>query len=170
MARDRWIRTDEWFVRLEWKSPKHGFAQNLAQTDSTGPIEYNFAKSPTLQVPEDWNTATRVADVYEGPLWYEKDFAYHKTPGKRVFLHIGAANYRSYLWVNGHAICEHEGGFTGFDREITPALRDGNNFSVIAVDSTRLADGVPTLKTDWGELWRPDPRGLARRSSRPLHR
>ena len=131
------------------KARSSGFAQNLAQTDSTGPIEYNFAKSPTLQVPGDWNTQRESLMFYEGPLWYEKDFEYHKTPGKRVFLHIGAANYRSYLWINGHAVCEHEGGFTGFDCEITQALRDGNNFAVIAVDSTRLADGVPTLKTDW---------------------
>jgi len=131
------------------KPESSGFAQNLAQTDSTGPIEYNFAKSPTLQVPGDWNTQRESLMFYEGPLWYEKDFEYHKTPGKRVFLHIGAANYRSYLWINGHAGLRHEGGFTGFDCEITQALRDGNNFAVIAVDSTRLADGVPTLKTDW---------------------
>jgi len=126
-----------------------GFARNLAQTDSTGPIEYNFAKSPTLQVPGDWNTQRESLMFYEGPVWYEKDFDYHKTPGRRVFLHIGAANYRAYLWVNGHIICEHEGGFTGFDCDVTSALRDGNNFAVIAVDSTRLADGIPTLKTDW---------------------
>jgi beta-glucuronidase len=131
------------------KAQSAGFARNLAQADSTGPIEYNFAKSPTLQVPGDWNTQRESLMLYEGPLWYEKDFEYHKTPGKRIFLHIGAANYRSYLWINGHGICEHEGGFTGFDCEITQALRDGNNFAVIAVDSTRLADGVPTLKTDW---------------------
>jgi beta-glucuronidase len=126
-----------------------GFARNLAQTDSTGPIEYSFAKSPTLRVPGDWNTQRESLMFYEGPLWYERDFEYHKTPGKRVFLHIGAANYRSYLWINGNAICAHEGGFTGFDCEITQALRVGNNFAVIAVDNTRLADGVPTLKTDW---------------------
>ncbi len=131
------------------KAQSAGFARNLAQTDSTGLIEYNFAKSPTMQVPGDWNTQRESLMFYEGPLWYEKDFEYHKTPGKRVFVHIGAANYRSFLWINGQAICEHEGGFTSFDCEITPALRDGNNFAVIAVDSTRLADGVPTLKTDW---------------------
>ena len=28
-------------------------------------------------------------------------------------------------------------------------LNDGDNFAVIAVDNTRLADGVPTLQTDW---------------------
>ena len=131
------------------KARSGGFARNLAQNDSTGPIEYNFAKSPTLRVPGDWNTQRESLMFYEGPLWYEKDFEYHITSGKRVFLHIGAANYRAFLWVNGQTICEHEGGFTGFDCEITQALRDGSNFAVISVDSTRLADGVPTRKTDW---------------------
>ena len=127
----------------------NGFARNLAQSDSSGLIEYNFAKSPTLQVPGDWNTQRESLMFYEGPLWYEREFDFHKTPGKRVFLHIGAANYRAYLWVNGHIICEHEGGFTSFDCDVTAAIQDGSNFAVIAVDDTRLADGVPTLKTDW---------------------
>ncbi len=131
------------------KARNNGFARNLTQGDSPGPVEYSFAKSATLDVPGDWNTQRETLMYYEGPLWYEKDFEYKKTPDKHVFLQIGAANYRAFLWVNGHAICEHEGGFTGFACEITAALRDGNNFAVIAVDSTRLADGIPTLKTDW---------------------
>lgn len=131
------------------KARNNGFARNLAQSDSSGPIEYGFAKSGTLRVPGDWNSQRELLMYYEGPLWYEKDFEYKKTPGKRVFLHVGAANYRAFVWVNGHAICEHEGGFTGFDCEVMAALHEGNNFAVIAVDNTRLADGVPTLKTDW---------------------
>ena len=62
---------------------------------------------------------------------------------------MGAANYRSYVWVNGQKACEHEGGFTPFDCEVTNIVHDGSNFAVIAVDSTRIADGVPTLQTDW---------------------
>lgn len=131
------------------KARDNGYARNAAQTASGPVVEYSFAKSPTLQVPGDWNTQRESLMLYEGPVWYEKDFSYQKTPGKRVFLHIGAANYRSFIWINGSKICEHEGGFTGFDCEVTPALKDGNNFVVIAVDDTRLADGIPTLKTDW---------------------
>jgi beta-glucuronidase len=131
------------------KVRNNGFAMNAQQTDSARPIEYSFAKSSTLQVPGDWNTQRESMMYYEGPLWYEKDFEYHKTAGRRVFLHIGAANYRSYIWINGQPICQHEGGFTSFDCEITQPLHDGSNFAVIAVDNTRLADGIPTLKTDW---------------------
>lgn len=129
------LRTDGYF-----KNSKH---------ESGGPLEYNFEKSPTLRVPGDWNTQRESLFFYEGPIWYQKDFSYHKKTGKRVFLHIGAANYRSYVWVNGSKACEHEGGYTPFDCEVTTILHDGPNFAVIAVDNTRLADGLPTQQTDW---------------------
>jgi beta-glucuronidase len=82
-------------------------------------------------------------------LWYQRDFTYQPKPEMRTFLHIGAANYRSYIWVNQKRICDHEGGFTPFDCEVTAALHSGSNFVVIAVDSTRLSDGIPGLDTDW---------------------
>ena len=125
-----------------------GYFRNQKQ-EHGGPLEYDFAKSATLHVPGDWNTQRESLFLYEGPVWYEKDFNYKPTPGHRVFFHIGAANYRSYIWINGKLACEHEGGFTPFDCEITDLVHEGANFAVIAVDDTRLADGVPALQTDW---------------------
>jgi beta-glucuronidase len=69
--------------------------------------------------------------------------------GHKTFLHIGAANYKSIAWVNGQEVCSHEGGFTAFDCDVSTSIHQGKNFVVIAVDNTRLADGVPTLNTDW---------------------
>jgi beta-glucuronidase len=112
-------------------------------------IEYNFAKSPVLHVPGDWNTQKDVLKMYEGAIWYERHFAYKPVAGRREFLHIGAANYRAIAAVNGKFVCQHEGGFTPFDCEITQWVKAGDNSVVIEVDDTRLADGVPTLKTDW---------------------
>ena len=129
---------------------KNGFFQDLDSTKATtGPIEYDFAKSPTLKVPGDWNTQTDRLYYYEGPLWYERKFDAAPTPGTRVFLHIGAANYRAKLWINGQHVCDHEGGFTPFDCEVTSVLKSGQNSAVINVDNTRIEDGVPTLNTDW---------------------
>ena len=122
---------------------------NGKQAPGGEPVEYDFQKSPVLQVPGDWNTQRESLFFYEGPLWYQKDFLYQRKPRTRVFIHVGAANYRSYVWVNGKKVCEHEGGFTPFDCEVTGLLEDGENYVVIAVDSTRLADGIPTLQTDW---------------------
>ena len=112
-------------------------------------LEYSFAKSPTIKVPGDWNTQRVSLLNYEGGFWYERHFQYQPQAGHRTFLHIGAANYRSRVWVNGQLLCAHEGGYTPFDCEATKAVKAGSNSVVIFVDSTRIADGVPTLKTDW---------------------
>jgi len=112
-------------------------------------LEYSFAKSPTIKVPGDWNTQKESLLYYEGGFWYERHFQYQPQAGHRAFVDIGAANYRSRVWVNGQLLCTHEGGFTQFDCEATKAVKAGENSVVIFVDSTRIADGVPTLKTDW---------------------
>ena len=112
-------------------------------------LEYDFAKSPTIKVPGDWNTQKESLLNYEGGFWYERHFPYQPQAGHKSFLHIGAANYRARAWVNGQLVCTHEGGFTEFDCEISRAVKAGDNSVVIFVDSTRIADGVPTLKTDW---------------------
>jgi beta-glucuronidase len=129
---------------------KNGWFMNQkAKPGDSGPIDYDFAKSPTLNVPGDWNTQKPEFFYYEGLMWYEKDFSYEPKPHTRAFLRIGAANYKSAFWVNGQKVCEHEGGFTAFDCEVTSAVHAGSNFVVAVVDNTRHEDAVPTTQTDW---------------------
>ena len=129
---------------------KNGWFRNYkAKPDDPFPTEYDFGKAPKLKVPGDWNTQRESLMFYEGPVWYEKDFSYEPKPRTHVFLHVGAANYRSWFWVNGEKVCEHEGGFTSFNCEITQAVHAGSNFVVAAVDNSRHEDGVPGLETDW---------------------
>lgn len=111
--------------------------------------EYDFATAPTLRVPGDWNTQVPQLFNYEGVLWYQRNFDAQPKAGTRTFLHIGAANYRSHVWVNQKRVCDHEGGFTPFDCEVTAVLHPGSNFVVIAVDATRLVDGIPSVGYDW---------------------
>jgi beta-glucuronidase len=125
------------------------FLNRKAQPGDTRPTEYDFAKAPKLKVPGDWNTQRESLFYYEGPVWYERDFTYQPKEHTRIFLHVGAANYRSWFWVNGQKVCEHEGGYTSFNCEVTAAVHDGANFVVAAVDNTRHEDNVPTLQTDW---------------------
>ncbi len=130
-------KTDGWFLNRK------------AQPGDAFVTEYDFSKAAKLKVPGDWNTQRESLLFYEGPVWYERDFTYQPKEHTRVFLHVGAANYRSWFWVNGQKVCEHEGGYTSFNCEVTDAIHAGGNFVVAAVDNTRLADGVPTLETDW---------------------
>ena len=129
----------------------HGYAMNTHPNISSGPHneEYDFATAPTLKVPGDWNTQDPRLFNYEGVLWYQRDFDAQPKPGTRTFLHVGAANYRSHVWVNQKRVCDHEGGFTPFDCEVTAALHPGSNFVVIAVDAARLVDGIPSVGYDW---------------------
>jgi beta-glucuronidase len=125
------------------------FLNKKALPADKGPIEYDFSKAPKLKVPGDWNTQRESLFYFEGPVWYERDFTYQPKEHTRVFLHIGAANYLSWFWVNGKKVCEHEGGYTSFNCDVTEAIHDGANFIVAAVDNSRHEDGVPTLNTDW---------------------
>jgi beta-glucuronidase len=125
------------------------FINRKAQPGDPFPTEYDFSKAPTLKVPGDWNTQRDTLLYYEGPIWYERDFAYEPKAHTHVFLHIGAANYRSWFWVNGQKVCEHEGGYTSFNCDVTAAIHAGGNFVVALVDNTRHEDNVPTLQTDW---------------------
>ncbi len=126
----------------------NGFAKN-AHFNGTDLLEYDFATSPVLQVPGDWNSQRDNLFFYEGLLWYQKDFTYQPKPGMRTFMHFGAANQRASVFMNDVHMCDHEGGFTPFDCDVTAALQSGSNFVVVAVDDSRRADTVPALKTDW---------------------
>ncbi len=45
----------------------------------------------------------------------------------RVFIHFGAVDYQSFLYVNGKYVGEHRGGYASFKFEITGFLNAGEN-------------------------------------------
>jgi beta-glucuronidase len=125
------------------------FYENRKPADKSSLVEYDFDTAGTLKVPGDWNTQRDSLLFYEGPVWYQRYFTYHKRPHTRVFLYLGAANYFSRVYLNGTKLGEHEGGFTPFNFEATDVLADGVNSLVVEVNNARRADGVPSLNTDW---------------------
>ncbi len=137
-----------WGSNPDHASP-HGYAANAHYVPGGPLVQYDFSKSPTLNVPGDWNSQDKSLFYYEGLLWYQRDFTVHPKPHTHLFVHVGAANYAASIFVNGQHVCDHEGGFTPFDCEITSVVKDGENFIVAAVDDTRTVDRVPTLRTDW---------------------
>jgi beta-glucuronidase len=126
-----------------------GFFRDEKPKSKSDRVEYSFDLSPVLNVPGDWNTQRESLMFYEGPVWYRREFSYHKRSDTRVFVHFGAANYRAVVYLNGEKLGEHEGGFTPFEFEVTSVLREGGNFLIAEVNNARRADGVPALKFDW---------------------
>ncbi len=129
----------------------NGYALNTHPNISSGPhnSEYDFSTAPTLRVPGDWNTQDPTLLRFEGVVWYQRDFDFAPQPGARTFFHVGAANYKAVIWINGKRLCEHEGGFTPFDCDATALIHSGSNFVVAAVDSTRHQDDIPSLLYDF---------------------
>ncbi len=128
---------------------KSSFFRNEKQRNKGERVEYSFDASPVINVPGDWNTQRENLMFYEGPVWYRREFIYHKRANTRVFVYFGAVDYQSTVYLNGEKLGEHEGGFTAFNFEATSVLRDGDNFLIVEVSNARRADAVPALKFDW---------------------
>ena len=139
-----------WHVIVDpFENGKERFSQDAKPKDKSDLVEYSFDLSPVLNVPGDWNTQREALMLYEGPVWYRREFNYRKREGTRVLVYFGAANYRAVFYLNGEKLGEHEGGFTPFNFEVTSALRDGGNFLIVEVNNTRRPDGVPGMRFDW---------------------
>lgn len=74
-------------------------------------------------------------------IWYRKEFTVPdgwRAEGKRVLLHFGAVDYDTEVWINGHTVGTHRGGYTPFTFDITPyLLNDMNSVTVCAQDDVR---------------------------------
>ena len=150
------FETGYYSYRFEEKAD--GYFRNARPADPSDLVEYDFATSPRLTVPGDWNSQREDLFFYEGTIWYQRDFQLAKDESRRYVLHFGAANYEAIVYVNGIRVGKHEGGFTPFQFDISEQLKDGDNFVVVKVDNRRERDQVPTVNTDWwnyGGLTRP---------------
>ena len=92
---------EEGFYDYRMNENRWGFFQNAKPSKPEDLIEYDFDKSPTMQVPGDWNTQDDRLFFYEGCVWLKKDFNYTVSQGKKAILHFGAVNYEAIVYVNG---------------------------------------------------------------------
>ena len=131
-------------------NPTRGYFLDHKPADRSELVEYDFDAAPTIMVPGDWNSQDERLYYYEGTIWYRRKFDFApSSPERRVFLHFGAANYQADVYLNGHKLGRHVGGFTPFEFEITGKLKAADNSLIVKVDDARHADAVPTVNTDW---------------------
>ena len=130
-------------LRQQWFKEKR-----YDENGYTLPLDYSFDEWPTMQLPCCWNTVSKEFLLYDGSMVFTRKFSYHKLEEEKVMLKIGAANYLCRVFLNGKYIGMHRGGSTPFFMDVTETLKDENRI-IIAVDSTRRAEQVPTENTDW---------------------
>ena len=80
-------------------------------------------------------------------VWYKRSVTLtDEQLRNRVFLHIGACDYQTDIWVGDAHIGTHKGGYTHFAFDVTAALKVGENLITIrAIDDT-LSLTQPTGK------------------------
>jgi Glycosyl hydrolases family 2, sugar binding domain len=81
-----------------------------------------------------WNAQYDDLRDYAGVGWYRVNVVL-PTPqaSKRELIHFGAVDYLTRVWVNGHLLGEHEGGYTPFTFELTGKVHAGNNEILVRV-------------------------------------
>ena len=140
---------EEGYYDYRMKPMQWGFFQNAKPQRPEDLIEYDFDKSPTMQIPGDWNTQDERLFFYEGTVWFKKSFQAVPMQECRTLLYFGAVNYHCHVWVNGKKAGEHIGGFTPFNFDISDLLIESENTVIVKVDNKRHAEDVPTQIFDW---------------------
>ncbi len=116
------------FQRTEWINLNGAWAftfhaPTAQEALSTGDLSQFQTQ---IQVPFPWGSPLSGV-VDEGDRgWYGRSITIPETwQGKRVFLVIGASDWETKAWLNGHPLGRHQGGYTPFEFELTDFLSYG---------------------------------------------
>ena len=126
-----------------------GIYKDSKPTGKNDFLEYSFDDDNTLNVPGDFNSQMPELKWYESTVWYKKTFTCTPDENHRLFIHFGAVNYVTDVFLNGKKLGRHEGGFTPFQFEITSLVKPGENAILLRVNNARVKNGIPGFGFDW---------------------
>ncbi len=91
-----------------------------------------------IVVPFPWGSKLSGVENKADIAWYRREVTVPESwRGKRVFLVVGASDWTTEGWLDGHALGEHRGGYTPFEFELTSHVKWGEAQSVVLrVDDT----------------------------------
>jgi len=122
----------------------------------------------TIVVP--FSPETPASDVGETGFfercWYRRRFTC--TPllqGERMLLHFGAVDSEAVIYLDGHLVGRHQGGYTPFTIDLSLHVADGGEHElVVQADDDPLDLAKPRGKQDWQRephsIWYPRTTGI----------
>ena len=128
VQRDSWMTLNgEWQFEIDEKGD--GEARGLMSgADLASKITVPFCPESKLSGLGLGNTQ------YMTNLWYRRTFELPAAmKGKRILLHFGGVDYKSWVYVNGQLAGAHVGENAAFAFEVTALLKDGPNEVVVRV-------------------------------------
>ena len=129
------------FERADWVNLNgqwqfHFDKENAGETAGWSDGKKDFPDRITVPFP--WGSKLSGLENKADIGWYQRSI---KVPelwkGKRVFLVVGACDWLTKGWFDGHALGQHQGGYTPFEFELTPDIKWGETQPVVLrVDDT----------------------------------
>ena len=133
-----------------------GRAQRMERTINAGwtfTLDKNPEKEEVVNLPHTWNAEDAFEDgtnYYRGKGMYKRVlFAPEEWGAKRVFIRFEGANQITRMWLNGHPVGEHFGGYTGFVFDLSEHLKTGSDNQLKIEVDNRYNPDVPPLEADF---------------------
>lgn len=96
-------------------------------------------ESIEIPVPSSYNDLTTDSAVRDhiGYVWYDRVFYVpNGWKDQRIVLRVGSASNHAVMWVNGHEVTRHKGGYLPFEAEVTQFINWGEkNRVTLAVNN-----------------------------------
>lgn len=130
-----------------------GWKFQLGDVPGARAVAFDDSKWEDINLPHSFSLPYFGADkFYVGYGWYRKHFDVPAAwAGKRINLDFDGVFQVAEVFVNGKRVGEHKGGYTGFNLDITDAVKPGDN--IVAVRVNNIWD--PRLAPRAGEYFFP---------------
>lgn len=123
MRRDRWLPLNGVW-EYEADPSDTGLERGLLERALRGRILVPFAPECLLSGVDDPD--------FHRAVWYRRQLCLPgEWSGSRVLVHFGAVDYEATVWVNGHEVGRHRGGYSSFSVDVTDALRPGEPATLV---------------------------------------
>jgi hypothetical protein len=130
------------FERSEWSNLNGSW--DFAFDATNEGVSGGWANQPNvfnikITVPFPWGSKLSGLDDEADIGWYRREITIDRSwEGKRIFLVIGASDWETSVWLDGHLLGTHRGGYLPIEVELTDYVKFGSAQSlVIRADDAR---------------------------------
>jgi len=117
------------FERAQWQNLNGRWEFQTTTPDAGEPQEWR-----SIVVPFPWGSPLSGVTDTASIGWYARTIevpAVWTARGGRVFVVIGAADWRTTAWLDGQRLGTHDGGYVPFEFELTPYVKPGQKHRLV---------------------------------------
>lgn len=85
-------------------------------------------------------------------VWYKRKFDLPENFNReRIVINFGAVDYVAKVWINGHFLGSHRGGYTPFKFDITDFVNEKDNLIIVKIEDESFNESQLRGKQTWKE-------------------